>query len=127
MSSSSFTSNSRMGSNLYYEPAVYCNCGLKAPLCVGRESGRKFYGCQRWKTQGGGCKFFAWKEESNAKWESSELSWEEGRKLLYQLRDENMSVRHEVSELRAALQSEIQERRNCIMLITIIIVFVVVA
>ncbi|CAH9057392.1 unnamed protein product [Cuscuta europaea] len=48
---------------LHYEPPLYCSCGLKAPLCVARESGRAFYGCQKWKADGvSGCGFFEWKD-----------------------------------------------------------------
>ncbi|CAH9070369.1 unnamed protein product [Cuscuta europaea] len=48
-----------------YEHAVYCWCGLKAPLCVGRESGRTIYDYQKWKV--GGCGFFLCKEEVGIK------------------------------------------------------------
>ncbi|CAH9125263.1 unnamed protein product, partial [Cuscuta epithymum] len=46
---------------LNYDPPFYCWCGLKAPLCVARESGRKFLGCQKWLD--GGCKYFVWYDE----------------------------------------------------------------
>ncbi|CAH9132777.1 unnamed protein product [Cuscuta epithymum] len=59
-SSSASTASKGQRSTLEYEPAVYCFCGLKAPLCVGRDSGRSFYGCQKWK--GHGCDFFEWQD-----------------------------------------------------------------
>nr|GMD50382.1 uncharacterized protein LOC109161479 [Ipomoea batatas] len=30
---------------------------MKAPICTTRDSGKKFFGCQRWK-DGNGCGFF---------------------------------------------------------------------
>nr|GME00569.1 putative nuclease HARBI1 [Ipomoea batatas] len=50
-SSSNFT---RRNVNLQYEPALYCKCGLKSPLCIACDSGRKFFGCQQWKENGCG-------------------------------------------------------------------------
>ncbi|CAH9099562.1 unnamed protein product [Cuscuta europaea] len=62
MASSSASSGTKeRKSTTNHEPAVYCWCGLKAPLCVGRESGRQFYGCQKWL--GDECSYFLWKED----------------------------------------------------------------
>ncbi|CAH9069219.1 unnamed protein product [Cuscuta epithymum] len=65
--SSSSTSSLRKNSlcTLNYEPAVYCLCGMKAPLCKGRESERMFYGCQQWK-HNRGCGFCGWKDAMDA-------------------------------------------------------------
>ncbi|CAH9060770.1 unnamed protein product [Cuscuta europaea] len=64
-SSSSSTVGKERSRTMDYEPAVYCWCGLKAPLCVGRESGKSFYGCKKWKV--GSCGFFLWKEDVGIK------------------------------------------------------------
>ncbi|CAH9121378.1 unnamed protein product [Cuscuta epithymum] len=65
--SSSSTSTARRGRNftLDYDPAVFCFCGLKAPLCVSRQSGSKFYGCQKWKVHG--CGFFSWADSMDTR------------------------------------------------------------
>ncbi|CAH9122450.1 unnamed protein product [Cuscuta epithymum] len=67
------------------------------------------------------------KETSDAIGKTSELEWEEGKKLVLQLRENITTVCREVNELRVALQSEIQERRNYSSFTTIGIVLVVVA
>ncbi|CAH9069918.1 unnamed protein product [Cuscuta epithymum] len=55
------SSSSSLGRKLSaYDPN--CLCGVKARLCTTRESGRQFYGCQRWK-DGLGCGYFVWKED----------------------------------------------------------------
>ncbi|CAH9100191.1 unnamed protein product [Cuscuta europaea] len=65
--SSSSTSSKRKNSlsTLNYEPAVYCLCGMKAPLCKGRETGPLFYGCQQFKYDHG-CGFFMWRDAMDA-------------------------------------------------------------
>nr|GMD36120.1 uncharacterized protein LOC109161479 [Ipomoea batatas] len=47
MPSSSYSS--RVRANMEYESSIFCNCGLKAPICTTIDSGQKFSGCQRWK------------------------------------------------------------------------------
>ncbi|CAH9087527.1 unnamed protein product [Cuscuta epithymum] len=63
-SASESTPSKGQSCTLDYHPAVYCHCGLKSPLCVGRGSGRSFYGCQNWL--GAGCGFFMWKDSDSA-------------------------------------------------------------
>ncbi|CAH9077148.1 unnamed protein product [Cuscuta epithymum] len=103
--------------DLTYEPAIYCNCGLKSPLYVARENGWKFYGCQRWKE--GGCGFLTWEKEGGNNNESSESDFQEVKNFLVQLRDEIQSLGRELAESA--------ERRKYNSLAIIVVMIVVVA
>ncbi|CAH9140997.1 unnamed protein product [Cuscuta epithymum] len=62
-STSSTSQSPTRRTTLNYDPPFYCRCGLKAPVFVSRDSGRKFLGCQNWPD--GGCKYFVWHDEMN--------------------------------------------------------------
>ncbi|CAH9101398.1 unnamed protein product [Cuscuta europaea] len=62
------------------------------------------------------------KGANDVKEKTSELVWEESKKQVMELRENIMKVHGEVGDLRVALQSEIQGRRNYILLIAIVMV-----
>ncbi|XP_019185977.1 PREDICTED: uncharacterized protein LOC109180723 [Ipomoea nil] len=93
---SSSSNSSRVRVNMEYEPSVYCTCGLKAPICTSRESGKQFFGCQRWK-DGNGCGFFRWKDDSARRGEGDHE----------QLKNLVVSMRGELEGLRELMQGRI--------------------
>ncbi|CAH9105358.1 unnamed protein product [Cuscuta epithymum] len=121
MASSSFTSTARITPSLSYEPPVYCWSGLKSPICVARESGRRFFGCQRWKE--GGCKYFAWKDENGIEQgQNPELLTSGAEKMLFQdlkyivcdMRRELTGRRVEVSDLKTIVQTQMEDMKKLI-------------
>ncbi|XP_019166716.1 PREDICTED: uncharacterized protein LOC109162472 [Ipomoea nil] len=99
-SSPNFT---RRNVNLHYEPALYCKCGLKSPLCIARDSGRKFFGCQQWKEHGCGFLVFIDDIMMNAQvqeipvidYESTVNALRDLSCIIQQLRDDMSSVQRE--------------------------------
>ncbi|CAH9107240.1 unnamed protein product [Cuscuta europaea] len=102
---SSSTSSTRRGWNftLDYKPPVYCFCGLKAPLCVSRQSGSKFYECQKWKVHG--CGYFAWADSM----ESRGVANVEG---MNENADDLMFMISRVGEQLSALQGQVNGVRK---------------
>nr|GMD17741.1 DNA topoisomerase 3-alpha-like [Ipomoea batatas] len=110
-SGSPFSSPSKARPNLQYEPPLYCRCGLKSPLCVSRENGQQFFGCQRWKE--GGCGYFMWKN-ALCKEDEVESDWNknvgiEMKKMKSEFMEEIRQLRSDV-EKRIAMFVSLQQR-----------------
>ncbi|CAH9086384.1 unnamed protein product [Cuscuta epithymum] len=112
--SSASSSNASKGRSfrLDYEPSLYCYCGLKAPLCVGRESGRMFYGCQNWKVRA--CGYFLWKDglqtpvAVNAE-KRNEIT-DEAKAMISRLADQLSAMQGQIEGLRRVIESEAKDR-----------------
>nr|GMC74202.1 DNA topoisomerase [Ipomoea batatas] len=105
-SASPFSSASSR-TNLHYEPAIYCHCGLNAPLCHSRDSGQKFFGCQRYKD--GGCGFFVWKEDILA---IVEVLNDGSTQSVHELKSLILELKDEIKHLRRELEVQSVERKN---------------
>ncbi|XP_031126017.1 uncharacterized protein LOC116028441 [Ipomoea triloba] len=105
-SASPFSSTSSRP-NLHYEPAIYCRCGLKAPLCHLRDSGQKFFGCQKYKD--GGCGFFVWKEDILA---TVEVLNDGSTQSVHELKSLILELKDEIKHLRRDLEVQSVERKD---------------
>ncbi|XP_019161944.1 PREDICTED: uncharacterized protein LOC109167893 [Ipomoea nil] len=116
---SSSSTSSRVKVNMEYEPSVYCNCGLKAPMCTSRESGKKFFGCQRWK-DGNGCGFFLWNDHSARRIEGEH---EDLKKMVVSLRNEIEVVKELIVNEYCGMKKEKEVLRiKCVVLLIVIVV-----
>ncbi|XP_019168858.1 PREDICTED: uncharacterized protein LOC109164764 [Ipomoea nil] len=102
-SGSPFSSPSKARPNLQYEPPLYCRCGLKSPLCVSRENGQQFFGCQRWKE--GGCGFFIWK---NALWKDDEVDSDWNKNVGIELKKMKSEILEEIRQLRSDVKKDFE-------------------
>ncbi|CAH9085642.1 unnamed protein product [Cuscuta epithymum] len=113
--SSASSSPARKGRTitLDYEPAVYCYCALKAPLCVARESGRTFYGCQKWKV---GCGYFVWKDSLESRYavhgEEVNQDMFEGKSMISKLADQLSGVQGKIECLQEVVETEAKDAKK---------------
>ncbi|CAH9144331.1 unnamed protein product [Cuscuta epithymum] len=76
-----------------------CLCGAKARLCTTRDSGRQFYGCQRWK-DGLGCGYFLWKDDV--------VAFHENNEAYLGVNGSMESTIHELERLMSVMQLDIE-------------------
>ncbi|CAH9133721.1 unnamed protein product [Cuscuta epithymum] len=110
-----------------YEPN--CLCGVKARLCTTRESGRQFYGCQRWK-DGLGCGYFLWKEDVAGFHEDNGAYMGVTGRLEASIQELNrvmLVMQHDIQSIKMVLETEAKEKIFWKRMWQGLVIFVVVA